>query len=141
MSTAIQDAIAEIDAKIVALTTTRDLLAKFAVEWPHTAASMTREDPPAPKARRGRKPAKVRGPYKKRLAVAAAGDQAQVILDTLKAHDGSMKPGELVAALKTTPATLRAWMKPLVKSKQVLATGTTSSRRFSLPGRVPKEDL
>jgi hypothetical protein len=78
----------------------------------------------------------------RRAARSLPNDSNQaVILEQIRSHGGVMKPGELAHKLNIALVTLRAWMKPLIKSKAVIATGTTMSRRFSLPGRGPKEAL
>jgi uncharacterized membrane protein len=67
------------------------------------------------------------------------GEEQASILSALKGHGGSMTPGDLAKSLRTAPVTVRKWIKPLLQSKAVIATGVTMSRRFSLPGRGPKE--
>lgn len=64
---------------------------------------------------------------------------AAAILTMLKKHGGSMTPGELARALKIERPTLRYQLKPMEKSKQVVASGNTGNRRISLPGAAPKE--
>lgn len=76
---------------------------------------------------------------RKSTPAADVDDNGTAILAMLKKHGGVMKPGELAAALKLTVVNLRYRLKPLVKSKQVAVTGTTMSRRVSLPGKPGKE--
>jgi hypothetical protein len=68
-------------------------------------------------------------------------DNQKAIVEQIRSFGGVAKPGELARKLNIQTVTLRAWIKPLIKSKAVIATGTTMSRRFSLPGRGPKEAL
>lgn len=76
----------------------------------------------------------------RRAARSLPDGQGAAILATLKKHGGVMKPGDLSRALKLEPAALRYQLKPLVKSKAVVVTGKTMSRRISLPGaNAPKE--
>ncbi len=154
MSTPVQIMLADIDRKIANLTDLRKNLVQFEIDFPHSAASLVPINgdgaPSAPK----------RGPYKTRKAAKKADGRTDGrtdgakrrparggtfdqdgagVLDALKANGGSMKPSDLAGALRVALPTLRRWIAPLVDAKKVIATGTTASRRFSLPGRVPKE--
>jgi len=153
MSTPMEIMIADIDRKIAKLTELRTNLQQFAIDWPHSAASLVPiGNGTAPKATK-------RGPYKTKKKAAKKAERTNertkqgtrqrgifdhgdaAVLDALKANGGSMKPSDLAATLRVTLPTLRRWITPLVTAKTVVATGTTASRRFSLPGRVPKEGL
>ncbi len=72
----------------------------------------------------------------------AQGQHQQDILASLKKAGGSIKPGDLMTAVGANNlATLRYWMTPLLEHGDVVATGKTAGRRFSLKGHVPKEEL
>lgn len=72
-------------------------------------------------------------------AVASNGDGA--LLAAIKAAGGSIAPGELAEKLKLSRYAVKKQAKPLIKSGQIVATGSTFDRRFSLPGRPAKEAL
>lgn len=77
------------------------------------------------------KPTTTRGPEQT--------DHTAEVVAAIKKAGGSMAPGELAKILKVDRVTVRKWVSRMVTAKTVVATGSTLNRRFSLPGRGPKE--
>jgi DNA-binding transcriptional ArsR family regulator len=67
--------------------------------------------------------------------VTKADEKRNAILAALKTKS-PQTPGELAKVLKLKLPTLAYQMKPLLKRRAVIASGSTASRQFSLPGRA-----
>jgi len=150
MSEAIHDAIAALEDERTVMdqkiTTVRDAVLEqidTAIETLRELAGGTKKATKAKRAARDLRPSvrpSVRPSAKANARSLPNDDRSLKILGVLEDHKGSMRPGELMKAMKaSSAATLRYWMKPLIKAKRVIATGKTAGRRFSLPGCVPKE--
>jgi hypothetical protein len=93
--------------------------------------------PPTLERRNGPKPHA--GPERRRRQPAPENGEGKDILAAVKKAGGIIKPGALAAALDIAMNTLREHTAPLISSGQLIVTGTTLSRRYSLPGHTPKE--
>ncbi len=101
----------------------------------------TPQAPPTAKPRRRATDAPANGNGRKaRTARPAKGSDEELILQHLRAAGEPVKPGELAKAMGLTLPTLRYKLKPLQKQRLVVITGTTASRRISLPGKQAKEE-
>lgn len=110
--------------------------------WESPAARADVSDTPAqlPAAKRRTQPERRKKPrnVSDRRDDGAAHEDA--ILDVIKRLGGSCRPSQLAKLFKIDLPTLRARTAGLLKSKRLIATGATSSRRLSLPGTPAKED-
>lgn len=83
---------------------------------------------------------KAKRPRAAKEAVSGKADGgSSAVIQAIRKAGGSITPRELVKALKVNRQTARRWTNALISERQITATGSTASRRLSLPGHSAKE--